>query len=121
MALTRTKFQRILKIALALLVVCVIAGFAVYRSLPYARGPQIIVFTPLDGTTAASSTVDVVGRGVRINSLSLNGLSLSVDESGNFKKTVIAFPGLNFITLQATDQFGRSVTKQIRIYGQAAR
>ena len=94
-----------------------VTSYAVWRSLPYARGPVIKVFQPLPGISLNAKTVDIVGRADRVNSLTINGNPISVDEAGNFKDTIAVFTGMNIITLGATDQFGRSESEQIEILG----
>ena len=117
MKLTRTRFLRFLKISVSTLAIALIVGYVVARSLPYARGPIIQVFQPLPGTPLTAQTVDVVGRAERVNSLTLNGNQISLDEQGNFKETITVFHGVNIITLGATDQFGRSESDQIEVLG----
>jgi hypothetical protein len=117
MTMTRSRFLRIIKISLFVLIVLVVAGYATWRSLSYARGPGIKVFQPLSGVSLNTKTVDVVGRAERVSSLTVNGNPISIDETGNFKETIAVFPGVNIITLSATDQFGRKGSEQIQILG----
>ncbi len=118
MPLTRSRFIRLLRIGALILAASLIAGYGLWRSFAYAQGPRIEVFTPTSGIAVASSTVDIIGKASRINSLALNGSPLSMDESGNFKDTRAIFPGINIFKLYATDQFGRSTEMQIEIAGQ---
>jgi len=115
MAMTRTESIRILRTSVIVLVALAIIGYAIWRSLDYARGPAIVISAPENGSTILSSTTDVIGRADRVNSLSVNGKAISLDERGNFKETLIVFPGLNLITIDASDQFGRRTEKQLEI------
>jgi hypothetical protein len=115
--MTRTKYIRILKISLSTLAILFIAGYALSRSLPYARGPAITVFQPVSGASTNARTVEVVGRAERVISVTLNGNQISIDEQGNFKETIGVFRGLNVITVQATDRFGRIGSEEIRVLG----
>jgi Glucodextranase, domain B len=117
MPLTRTKTIRVLKIVGIILFVGCIVAYAIWRSLNYTRGPRIDVFEPLNGSSIASSTVTIRGRALRVNSLSLNGQTLSVDEQGNFNQVVIIFPGINKLTFAAEDQFGRNTSTELDIVG----
>lgn len=117
MTLTRTRFSKLLKLAALVAVLIVIIGYAVTRSLPYFRGPEIAVFQPLNGSTISSTTVTIIGRAQRINSLGINAHPIQIDEQGNFKETLIVFPGINIISLDATDQFNRSAHLELRILG----
>ena len=113
--MTRTQFIRLLKLGIIILVAIAIISYAAWRSLAYARGPAIIIFQPENGSTAASSTIDIVGRADRVNSLTIDGMPISLDQQGNFRETVIVFPGANMITIGAKDQFGRATEKQIEV------
>jgi len=115
--LTRTRLSRLLRLIASAIVVLAIAGYALSRSLPYIHGPEILVLQPLDGSTIATTTVDIVGRAIRINSLRLDGKLISVDEAGNFKERLVVFPGVNVISLDATDQFKRQTRTEVRVYG----
>jgi hypothetical protein len=114
---TRTKFIRLLRITAAIAIVAAIIGYGIWRSLAYARGPSIEIYSPIDGSSSASTTIEIVGKASRINSLTVNNNPVSVDENGNFKVSLVVFQGTNIATVAATDQFGRSLQKQIRILG----
>lgn len=100
-----------------MLVALVIVIYAIWRSLNYARGPHITIFEPLDGTSISSSIVTIKGRADRVNKLSLNSQPISMDEQGNFDETVTVFPGVNILTLQANDQFNRSIDSTLHLFG----
>lgn len=117
MHLTRSRFVRMVRIAAAALAVVVVAGYGAYRSLPYIRGPVIHIFQPLNGSSVSSTTVTVIGRVERVNSLSLNDNPLPVDEAGDFKQTIVVFPGVNILSFDATDQFSRETRVDLQIFG----
>jgi hypothetical protein len=117
MNFTRTRFAKLIRVASTLVVIVIVIGYAAYRSLAYIRGPIIHVFQPIDGASIASTTVTIIGRVDRVNSLALNDNPIQVDESGNFKQTIIVFPGVNIVTLRATDQFQRATTAELRMFG----
>ncbi len=117
--MTRSAYLRIFRFAAAGLIILAIVGYAISRSLPYARGPRIEIFTPADGSTISSATMELIGRAERIKALTVNGAAASVDEAGGFKATLVAFPGTNVITVSATDQFGRSIEKRLTVRGAA--
>jgi hypothetical protein len=117
MQLTRTSYIRILRIAVAVIVIGLIASYAIWRSLNYARGPAITIFEPVNGSTVNSSTIEIKGRADRVNELIMNGQTISIDEKGGFDQTIVIFPGTNKITFTANDQFGRSTQKELDIVG----
>ena len=117
MRITRSKFSKIVKIAATVVVCVAIAGYASYRSLAYVRGPEIRVLQPINGSAVLETTTTIIGTASRVVSLSLNGSPIQIDESGNFKETIIVFPGINVLTFSATDQFKRSTNLEITLLG----
>ncbi len=117
MPLTRTSFLRLIKICAAILIASIIIGYAIWRSLNYARGPHIEIFEPKDGSATTTNTITVRGRSERINNLTLNGNAVFIDEQGNFSEVIILFPGINRLTVAGRDQFGRSTETRLEIVG----
>jgi len=114
---SRTNNLRLIKITSLVVLFILIAIYAFFRSLNYAKGPDIEIYFPSDGSTISSSTIKITGQAFRINKITLNGHTISVDESGKWEQTVIIFPGINKITLYAEDQFGRNISKKLDIVG----
>lgn len=117
MSLTRTSIIRLLRLSFAVLIGILIVTYAIIRSLNYARGPHIDIFEPVNGATVATTSVAIHGRVLRINKLTFNGSQISIDEKGNFYNVSIIFPGVNFLTFIGSDQFGRSVTTRLDLFG----
>ncbi len=117
MNFNRTSTLRFIRLAAIIVVALVIIIFALSRSLNYIHGPKIEIFQPINGSAVASTTVTIIGRADRINALSLNGKTVFIDELGNFKETVTLFPGVNILTLDAHDQFGRETSSQLELVG----
>lgn len=113
---TRTTTLRLFSVGTIVLVALVIIAYAVWRSLNYARGPEIVISSPSHGASIVSTTTKIIGQALRVKEISLNGKPISVDEQGNFTETIILFPGVNIVTLTAKDQFDRDTFKQIQIY-----
>jgi hypothetical protein len=120
MNLTRSSLLRLLTYGLAGIALAVVIGYAAWRSFDYLRGPTIEIFQPADGSTIASSSITILGRADRINTMNLNGRSIAMNEEGYFAEILIIFPGVNIISLSGTDQFGRSSDAQIRLFGSAS-
>jgi hypothetical protein len=108
---------RLLRALIILFVIIVVLGYAIWRSENYVRGPEINIFVPVDNYATTTSTIVIEGQVERVNSLYLNGKSVSVDEQGNFKEEIIIFPGVNTITIEAHDRFQRITKKQLKIAG----
>jgi len=117
---TRTSTLRLIRLGAFIVIAGAIVAYAIWRSLNYARGPEIDVFAPSDGASISSTTVEITGRALRVSAITLNGNALTIDEAGHFDQTVIVFPGPNTLSFDAHDQFGRATRKNIRIVGTAS-
>jgi len=117
MILTRTKFNKFIRLITISVFLIIIIGYAILRSSPYFRGPDIKIFQPINGSVIASTTLTIIGQVFRVNSFTINSNPIQIDELGNFKETMIVFPGINIISFTVTDQFKRTVQKELRILG----
>jgi len=117
MTLTRTTTLRLIKIAIIAVVAIIVISYAIWGSLNYARGPKIDITEPANGAVISTPTMDIVGTIERAHNLTINGGAVPIDEQGNFKQTIVVFPGINHLTLRATDQFDRNTETDIVIVG----
>ena len=117
MNFTRTTNLRILKISIGVIVFITIVIYAISRSMNYARGPKILLTEPVNNSYTASTTVSFRGVVERAHNFAINGTVVPIDEQGNFEDKIIVFPGINTITLEAKDQFGRNTKTQITLVG----
>ena len=115
---SRTQNLRLLKISGVLFLAFIIIIFSVFRSLNYLRGPGLEIYYPINGSVVSSPTIKISGQATRITKITLNGRAITIDEQGNWQETLIIFPGINIIKIEAQDQFGRTVSKQLDIVGQ---
>jgi hypothetical protein len=114
---SRTQTLRLFRLGLIGIGGAIIVAYAIWRSLNYIHGPTIDIFQPINGSAISSSTATIIGRANRVNSLLLNGKTVFIDESGNFKETILIFPGLNIEQFVAKDQFGRTDTEKLQLVG----
>jgi hypothetical protein len=113
--MTRSSLLRLLKISAAILLILIVAGYSIWRSFDYARGPRITIAEPADWSSTQASTTAIHGIVERAHILTMNGKPVSIDEVGNFNEIIIVFPGTNIITFIARDQFDRTIDKKITI------
>ena len=96
--------------------ILLIVSYALWRSFNYARGPAIVLSEPTNFQTITSTTTHVIGQVARANTITLNGRPVTIDERGNFDETILVFPGTNFLTLEARDQFERIIDTKVVIF-----
>lgn len=99
------------------LVALIIVSYAIWRSMNYAKGPEINIISPTDGSSISASTTLVTGQVLRAVNISINDKPINIDEQGNFKETLIIFKGINALTFKAKDQFNREVEKELIVLG----
>jgi hypothetical protein len=104
--------SRLTKIALGIFFVIVL-GYAYFEARGILYGPSINVSTEI--TQSDTAFVSIKGQAERITALSMNGKAIPVTEEGVFDEPYLLAPGLNRITLDATDRYGRSRKKVIQI------
>ena len=114
--INRETIKRILVAFAILIVAMVVVGYSYHASHGIIAGPSISITSPQAGETAfATSTVLIEGVALRVQSITLNGRSITIDESGNFSETVLLSPGYNVETLQGIDKFGHVATNQLQL------
>jgi hypothetical protein len=118
--MTRTAYIKLIKIVGTSIIAVLIIAFAIWRSLDYTRGPNIIVSYPANGAEITEKFSTLEGQIERANNLLINGREINIDEKGAFKDDIVIFPGINVITVTAKDQFGRSVEDQLTLVGNDA-
>jgi hypothetical protein len=114
---SRTKNLHLVKILIISIFITLIALFALFRSLNYIKGPEISILSPNNGSIIESNFTKISGNAKRIVKITINGFPISIDEQGNWQETLIIYNGINQISIEAEDQFGRSVKKQLDIVG----
>lgn len=96
-----------MKLAVALIVVVFVGGYALYESRNLIIGPRLQIVEPASGFSTKKAVVEVKGWAKNISFISINDLQISVDELGQFREKVILFPGYNAIKVSVHDKFGR--------------
>ena len=121
MPITRTTNIRLVKYLAVIVASLLILLFIIWRSLNYVRGPDITIFEPMNGASTSSSTITLKGQVARVNNLSVNGNIVPVDQQGLFTWSLVIFPGVNIITIDAKDRFLRNTRETILLVGTSPR
>ncbi len=106
--LSRNNVKKILRTSIILLTTLVVTGYALFAFHDFILGPSIYIIEPANASTFTSPIITVIGIAKRIQEISFNGRSITMDEEGNFKETALLAPGYNIFLLTASDKFGRS-------------
>lgn len=103
-----------------LVTIILIALFFLYLTISYLRyagSPTLTVNAPNNNLVVASEKVEIKGKTDPDAKLSINNQVVAMAEDGSFSQTVTLLPGLNTITITATNRFQRqtTVTRNLRL------
>jgi len=107
--------KKILRIAIALIVIAIVGGYAYYRSSAFIRGPVVAITSPQNGTTATSSIITVSGIARNISAITMDGRKIYIDENGNFSEKLLLHPGYNIITVAVRDRYERKAQAVVEV------
>lgn len=105
--INRDGIKKILKSILFILIIIVVIGYSFFSFRDYISGPKITVTYPENGSTIATSTVEVRGQALHIRDITINNKPIVIDKLGNFVYTLVLFPGYNSTLIFAKDKFNR--------------
>lgn len=103
------------KTIIAFLVVTVILTYSGFKFKNLIYGPDIVLYSPSDGSSLNSELINIKGRADRITQIYLNGRKIFTDQEGNFEEPLLLSNGYNFFELKAKDKFGREIVKKLQL------
>lgn len=107
-----------LEIFLLGLLVFVAVAYGAFRAYPLVVGPTITVYSPADGEYVASTTFEISGLVKRANIITLQGRPITIDTEGHFTETLVAQAPYTILILVATDAYGGTASKTLRVIPQ---
>ncbi len=107
-SLSKFKITQALKILPLILIVLLVYIIFQYRSAIF--NPMLSISSPEENSLSASQEITVVGKTDSNAVVYVNSESASLDKDGNFKKTIIVFPGRVKITVKAINNFNKTTT-----------
>lgn len=119
--ITRDTTSRIITISSITLVSLCIIIYSYITSYGLLQGPEILIYKPLQATNGYVYTVSptqqtvITGIAKRVNSLTLNGKPIVIDQQGNFSQDILLFKGYNIEQIRAIDKFGNMTNVNIQL------
>lgn len=101
--------------AFVLTLLVLATGYGIFRAYPLISGPKIVITNLKDGSTVASTTFQVSGIVYRAKEITLQGKPITIDDHGDFTETLVADYPYTILVLVATDKYGVSETKTLRV------
>ena len=97
------------------LLILISLAYGAYRAYPLVVGPRITIYNPHDGDTVSNTTFELSGRVSRIKEITVQGRVIPIGTDGNFTETLLAQAPYTIIVVTATDFYGKTVTKTLRV------
>lgn len=110
-----TKNRQLAKRVLLALGLTAIFIYGYYEFRGFLYGPELVIESPISGSSFTSPVIDVVGYTKRITKISLNENPIFVDEEGLFSQRIPLVPGHNFLTMSVEDRFGNVKTEAVEV------
>lgn len=107
--------KRTIKISIFIVIVSTIVGYTYFAFRDYINGPEIILYEPVNGSIVSTSTIIIKGQSLRIQDIALNERPIVTDEKGNFRETLLLFPGYNISVIKARDKFDRIIEYKLEL------
>ena len=111
----RYKTRKNIRTAIIALLALIVVGYTLYEVKELVSGPSITVYSPHNGETVSTSSLEISGIAKNITDISLDDRSIFIDEKGNFKEELLLSPGYNAITIAAHDRFGSETQKTLEV------
>lgn len=98
-----------------IILVAIALCYGGFKTYPLIIGPTITIYNPRDGDTVSSSTFEISGQVSRVKEITLQGRPVPIGTDGHFTEILIAQFPYTVIVLTATDFYGKTITKTLRV------
>lgn len=85
-------------------------GYLIYSYFKFAGSPTLLINSPANNVVLKEERIEIVGKTDPEAGLTINNQPVAVNENGSFNITVPLQPGLNTLTVVATNKFKRQTT-----------
>jgi len=92
-----------------------LALYALFQARFLILGPLVYIDKPANGELVAENVIIIEGRAENIAYISMNGRPIFIDSKGNWSEKYVVSVGLNIITIEAKDRFGRKTEKEVQV------
>lgn len=107
--------RKIIKWALAGILIATIVGYSCFVLYDYFRGPRIIILSPESGFSTTTPVIAIIGHAIHVSTLTINGVAAPYDLKGDFQNQLILAEGYNIMKVAAKDHYGRTAEKTIEL------
>jgi hypothetical protein len=97
------------------IITIIVISYIIFNFRIFIAGPQIIFKSPTNGSVAEKNLIEIQGIAKNISQISMNDRQIFVNQSGEFKETVLLYPGHNVFIVRARDKFDRIEENKLEI------
>ena len=105
---TRYETKKIFRLIMFFSILFIVIGYAIFATHDFILGPSLSITEPANGSSFTYPNIQIKGVAKRIQNISFNGNSITIDDKGNFNEVALLAPGYNIFTFIILDKFGRS-------------
>lgn len=99
-------------VALLIIITLLFGGWKAY---PLILGPTITIYNPHDGDTVKKTTFEVSGQVSRVKEITIQGRPIPIGTDGHFTEILVAQAPYTILVITATDFYGKTITKTLRV------
>lgn len=103
---------KIAALATLFLAIAIYAGFKLKNIL---LGPQIVINSPISGSTYRTPLVTINGQAKRIAKIYFNDRKIFTNNDGVFSESLLLAKGYNILEFKAEDSFGRKISRNVEL------
>lgn len=103
------------KVGIIIIFATIVVSYAFYRTHGVIIGPEIVLDSPANGATLSSPFIEINGKALRANRVTMNGRAVTVSEDGEIRETFLLSYGYNAVTLAAEDRYGRKTDRLVEL------
>ena len=105
---------------LALILLCLTAGYGFFQARTLMRGPILTINSPKGGELIEQELFEVTGTTENVTHVFLNGRPVPLTTKGTFTETLVTPDGYGVLLVEAENRFGHHRQERIEIFGAPA-
>ena len=100
-----------------LFLIALFFGYLIYSYFRFAGAPTLTVVSPIKNAVVHEDQIEVTGKTNPDATIVINNQSVGVNENGSFDTKISLTPGLNTVTIVASNKFKRQtvITRNLRL------
>lgn len=107
--------SRLMKIGSLAVVGLAVVGYLGWQVHALIMPPELTVYTPNDGVSTNSATLEIAGKAEDEAEVTINGDQVLLNRDGTFREEIALERGVNVITIEGKKRYSKSATIYRRV------